>query len=324
MPAREKSRAAGVVSAGSASWDQARNSAGGPSKATAAGVHRDHPVAGREAALEAVFGEQHRHPPLLVEAAQQPDQLVAGDRVELGGRLVEQDQAGTGDQGRREGDALQLTAGERVDAAFEQVRDRQGEGHLLDRPGAVAGGVAAHLQRQLDLGGDGGRDDLGLGVLGDVADEGRQLRRTGLDRVEAGDVDRAGDLAAVEVRDEPAGRFQEGRLARGRAPGEQRELARSDLQRDAGERRANRVRVGVARAPRSPAPERRRGESPAQTRDGSRAGAAPGPRRSTGCGRASAASRRRRDRPRNGARPLSTSSAASASVAGCSPAWIVG
>ena len=127
-----------------------------------------------------MFGQQHRHPPLLVQPSQQPDQLVAGDRVELRGRLVEQHQPRPRHQRRRQRHPLQLAAGEGVDGALEQVRDRQRQRHLLDRAGAVGGGVAAHLQRQLDLGRDRGRDDLGLGILGDVADRGGELAGPGL------------------------------------------------------------------------------------------------------------------------------------------------
>ncbi len=194
--------------------------------------HRDHAIGGGKAALEAMLGEQDGDPPLLVEAAQQPDQLVAGDRVKLGGGLVEEDEAGPGDKGGGERDALQLAAGEGVDGATEEVGDGEGEGDLLDGAGARGRGVAAHLQRQLDLRRNGGRDDLGLGVLGHVADRGRQLTWSGGDRVEPGDVDLAGDLPAVEVRDEAAGSAQEGRLARGGATGEDGELAGVEVEGD--------------------------------------------------------------------------------------------
>ena len=138
-PARTSERTASPAP-GRRSIAQARKSPGAPSKAIGAGVHRDHPVGGGQAALETVLGEQHRHPPLLVEPAQQPDQLVAGDRVELRGRLVEQDQRRPGDQGRGQGDPLQLPAREGVDGPLEQVRDRQREGDLLDRARARRGG----------------------------------------------------------------------------------------------------------------------------------------------------------------------------------------
>src|SRR3712207_8430990 len=52
----------------------------------------DHTVGVREAALEAVLGQEDRRPPLLVQTPQEPDELVARDRVELRGRLVEQQQ----------------------------------------------------------------------------------------------------------------------------------------------------------------------------------------------------------------------------------------
>src|SRR5262249_5855677 len=72
---------------------------------------------------------------------------------------------------------------------------------------------------------------------------GRELARPGRDRVEAADLDPAGDLAAVEVRDETAGRAQESRLAAARAAGEDDELAGADPQRDGGEGGAVAVRV---------------------------------------------------------------------------------
>ena len=110
----------------------------------------------------------------------------------------------------------------------EQVRDRQRQRDLLDGAGAGGRRLAAQLERQLDLGGDGGRDDLGLRVLGDVADGG-QLGRPVLAGVEAGDLDLPLDLAAVEVRDEAAGGAQQRRLAGARAAGEDDELARLDV-----------------------------------------------------------------------------------------------
>ena len=103
--------------------------------------------------------------------------------------------------------------------------------------------VAAHLQRQLDLRRDRGRDDLGLGVLGDVADRGGQLAGAARYRVDAGDLDAALDLAAVEVRDEAAGGSEEGRLAAGGAAGQEDELAGGQVERST-LRRAGRPALG--------------------------------------------------------------------------------
>jgi hypothetical protein len=66
----------------------------------------------REAALEAVLGEHDGGPPLLVEPPQQPDELVAGDRVELRGRLVEEHEPRAAGERGAERDALQLAAGQ--------------------------------------------------------------------------------------------------------------------------------------------------------------------------------------------------------------------
>ena len=65
-------------------------------------VERDHAIGVRQAALEAVLGEHDRHVAhSSVEPAQQRDQLVAGDRVELRGRLVEQHQPRAARRARR-------------------------------------------------------------------------------------------------------------------------------------------------------------------------------------------------------------------------------
>ena len=112
---------------------------------------------------------------------------------------------------------------------LEQVRDRQGEGDLLDGAGAGGGGVAAHLQRQLDLGRDRGRDDLGLGVLGDVADGGGQLARAGGERVDAGD-------ATPRPRSRRRGSA---------GPGRRRRAAGSTCRRPSG-RRGGRTRPGAS------------------------------------------------------------------------------
>lgn len=127
-----------------------------PIEDLASGLKRDDAVRGRQAALEPVLAEQDRHTPLLVEAAKKRDQLVAGDGVELRGRLVEQEERRAGDQGRSEGDALQLAPRERVGGALEQRLDAERQGRLLNRAGGLDRARAAQLHRQLELGADGG------------------------------------------------------------------------------------------------------------------------------------------------------------------------
>ena len=76
-----------------------------------------------QAALQAVLGDHHGRAPVLVQAPQQPDQLVAGHRVELRGRLVEQQQRRAVDHRGGDRHALELAAGEGVGAPLEQVAD---------------------------------------------------------------------------------------------------------------------------------------------------------------------------------------------------------
>jgi len=64
-----------------------------------------------------VFRKDNRDAPLLVEATEQPDEFVASDRVELRGRLVEENQLRAGNKGSGKGHALQLAARERVGCA---------------------------------------------------------------------------------------------------------------------------------------------------------------------------------------------------------------
>ena len=148
-------------------------------------LERDHAVGGRQAALEAVLGEHDRRLPLLVEPAQQPDQLVAGDRVQLRGRLVEQHQPRAARERRAERDALLLAAGELVGRAVEQRVDAERERHLLDPARDRRGAVAAALERERELGAHRAHHELRLGVLEERAGERARVGGPVLARVEA-------------------------------------------------------------------------------------------------------------------------------------------
>src|SRR5439155_892283 len=76
--------------------------------------HRDDAVGVDEAALQAMLGQDYRHPPFLVQPPQQPDQLVAGHRVELRGGLIEKDEARAQHQRGGERDPLKLAARQRI------------------------------------------------------------------------------------------------------------------------------------------------------------------------------------------------------------------
>ena len=191
-------------------------------------LEREHAVGGAEAALEAVLDEHDRRPPLLVEAPQQPDELVAGDRVELRGRLVEQHEPRPAGERRAERDALQLAAGQLVRRAVEQVADAERERRLLDpardrRPRRGRGSRAAARARRAPS-------------TARPASRGPETACPPTAEIAAGPCARVSrppvttrprELAAVEVRHEPAGGAQERRLARRRQPGGDDELARA-------------------------------------------------------------------------------------------------
>ena len=70
-----------------------------------------------------MLGEQHSGLPLLVEAPQQPHQLIARNGVELRGGLVEQDQGRPAGERGGERHALLLAAREVVRGAVQQMID---------------------------------------------------------------------------------------------------------------------------------------------------------------------------------------------------------
>jgi hypothetical protein len=112
------------------------------------------------------------------------------------------------------------------------VRDGESESYLLDGSCARSRRISPHLERELNLRCHSRGYDLGLRVLSYVADYGCQLTGAGGDRVDAGCLDPALDLAPVEVRDQAAGGAEEGRLAAGGAAGEEGELAGGQVERD--------------------------------------------------------------------------------------------
>ncbi len=211
-------------------------------------VQRDHPIGGTQAALQAVLGEQDRRLPLLVEAAQQPDQLVAGDGVELRGRLVEQQHPRAARERGAERDALLLAARELVRGAIEQVVDAERERDLLDPARHRGGAVPAALQRERELGAHRVHHELRLGILEERPRDRPQPRGAVLAGVEAREHDTPREAPAVEVRHQAAGGAQQRGLAVAGEARQQAQLARGNLQAHVVERRALDARVAVGDA----------------------------------------------------------------------------
>ncbi len=179
IPASANSRAPGVCSAGA--------SLAGPRQERFRDRRRARGARRRSAITRSASGRQRSRRcsasrivdvPLLVEAAQQPDQLVAGDRVELRGGLVEQQHAAAGRRARRR---ARRAASRRRRAscgrAVEQVVDAERERHLLDPARDRGRRVPAALQRERELGAHGAHHQLGLGVLEERAGERPQAAR---------------------------------------------------------------------------------------------------------------------------------------------------
>jgi hypothetical protein len=193
--------------------------------------------------------DYNRGAEVLVQPAQEPDELVARDRVELGCRLVEEQQPRPVDHRGGDRHTLELTARERVRAALEQMGDPELERRLLDRARDRAGGLTPVLERQLELGTHAPHHDLRLGLLEDRAAHRGELSGAVRAHVELAHAQLARRLAAVEVRDETAERAQQRRLAGARDAAEHGEGAGGDRERDMVERRPRRIGIAVAELP---------------------------------------------------------------------------
>ncbi len=214
----------------------------------ATAIERDHAVGAGQAALETMLGEHDRRLPLLVEPAQQADQLVAGDRVQLRGRLVQQHDARSARERCAQRHALLLSAGQLVRGAIEQRVDAERQRHLLDPARDRRRALAAALERKRQLRAYGARDELRLGVLEQHARNGAEPGRPVLARVEPGQPHAPGEAPAVKVRHEPArGAQQRGLAAAGQAR-QHAELAMRDFEADIAQRRLRELRIAVGDA----------------------------------------------------------------------------
>jgi hypothetical protein len=156
-----------------------------------------------------MLGEHDRRVGVLVDAAQEPDELVAGDRIELGGRLVEDDDPRAPGQSGAERHPLELPARQLGGGAIQQLVDGQRERRLLHPARHYGGRQPAVLQPERQLGADRARDDLALGILEQRPDRLSQLAGAVIARVHARDRRPPGERAAVKVRNQAADRAQQ-------------------------------------------------------------------------------------------------------------------
>src|SRR6266511_2179562 len=138
---------------------------------------------------------------------------------------------------RRETDALQLTARQLADVTLGKMLGAD-RGERFARATQDLGRTDADVlepERHLEL--DARQHDLVIRLLEEGHDDSRGRRGTNAGRVEARDLDGAREAPAVEVGHEPGERAQQRRLARARRSEQRDELARLDVERDAGQRR---------------------------------------------------------------------------------------
>ena len=118
--------------------------------------------------------------PLVGKLSNHPDQPMCRSGVEIGQRLIEDEQAGLEHQCAGDGDLLALAPGELVGgAALEVGQARRGQDHL-ELPGDLLSRPAQVLRAKGKLGGDRRADQLLTGILEDSPDELGQVPQPGL------------------------------------------------------------------------------------------------------------------------------------------------
>ena len=181
-------------------------------------VDEEHAVA----ALERQRGPLLREEDRRAELAGEVEELFGALRIELRGRLVEQEQRGLEGEHRGEAHSLELPGGQRLGSALGQpLAPNLGERGVHARPDLTRR-RADVLEAEGDLVRDRPEDDLVLGILEERRNLACEVGRAEPPGVPAGDHDAALESPAVEVRNEPCERAEERRLA-GTGRAEQRD-----------------------------------------------------------------------------------------------------
>ena len=206
-------------------------------------AERDDAVAALERGRRPLLGDEHRGAALAREPLDEVEERLRAAGVELRGGLVEQQQLRLERERRGEADPLQLAARELGDVPLGEVlradRSERGVGARQD----LLARRAEVLEPEGDLGLDARHHHLVLGVLEDGRHRPGQVGRVRAPGVVPADDDASRKAAAVEVRHQPGEGPHEGRLPRARAPEQEDDLARLQLEVDAVERRPRGARV---------------------------------------------------------------------------------
>ena len=126
---------------------------------------RDHAADERQHLLETMLDQHHRRCVALDDAAQQVDHQRGPLWIEVGGRLIEQDQAGTQSQHSRDGQPLLLAARQMRRRAVAAVREPN---RIQRRVNARPDGLSRNapvLEAERDVVTGTPHDQLTVGVL---------------------------------------------------------------------------------------------------------------------------------------------------------------
>ena len=182
-----------------------------------------------QAPLEAMLSQDDRRVGVLVDAPQEADELITGDRIKLRGRLVQDDNRG---RPARAAPSATRCSSPPDSSAVERSRrwSMASASAASSTPRAIGRRAPAVLERERQLGADRRGHDLGLGVLEQRPDHGGELAGTVLAGVHPRDRHPPRERAAVEVRHQAADRSQQRRLARSRRARHHHQLARRHLE----------------------------------------------------------------------------------------------
>jgi len=208
----------------------------------AAGVHHDHALGGFRHHAEVVGDEHHRRAELLLQPADQRQDLRLDGDVERRGRFVGDQDLWIAGECHRDHGALAHAAGELV-GVFLDPLFRLGNAHQLQHFGGPphgrgAGQALVQDQRLADLAADGhDRVERGHRLLENhgnlVAADGAHRRLIEPDQVDAVETCRAADDAAGRIRHQPQDRERRHALAATRLADDRQGLAAGERERHA-------------------------------------------------------------------------------------------
>ena len=192
-----------------------------------------------------VAGHQDRHPQLLIELANDGEHLLLAHRIELGGRLVEDQEVRLHRQRRRDSKPLLLAAREFVRVLLLHAVQAHGSQNLWNARQHLLTRHAQVLQRESDLVFDGCGEELRLRVLEHRAHVLGQRADRMVERIQAGHRGLPKKTSTVELGHDPVQRQAQRRLAGTRRPNQAQKLALADLERDVVQNQVRGARIPV-------------------------------------------------------------------------------